>query len=175
MRCSGFVLRGHIGRENQLWKKSVQKIPLFILKHLLNLVVTMDLNGSVLSVIGERQFWKKSGKKFLGFIFGHLLSPVFARAFSNGNLPVIGRHGYLDKNVQKIPWFCFLRCVKPSIYKDFFKHQSCGNRGHMDGKIKVVKKSPKSSPLKKICALNPVNIRVLAVALSTSIGETRMF
>ena len=108
MRCSGFVLRGHIGRENQLWKKSVQKIPLFILKH--------------------------------------LLSPVFARAFFEWQSSCNRRHRFLVKKRQKSSPFYFLRDVKASIYKGFFRHQSCGNRGHVDGRIKIVKKSPKSSP-----------------------------
>ena len=107
MRCLGVLLSAGIGRENQLWKKSVQKIPLFILKHLLNLVVTMDLNGSVLSVIGERQFWKKNGKKFLGFIFRHLLSPVFARAFFEWQSSCNRRHRFLVKKRQKSSHFYF--------------------------------------------------------------------
>ena len=46
---------------------------------------------------------------------------------------------------------------------------------HIDGRIILVKISPKSSPLKKIRALNAVFIRVLAVVLRGHIGETRMF
>lgn len=44
----------------------------------------------------------------------------------------------------------------------------------MDGRTKIVKISPKSSPFKKICALNAVFIMTLAVVLRGHIGETRM-
>jgi hypothetical protein len=43
------------------------------------------------------------------------------------------------------------------------------------GRTILEKKRQKSSPLKKIRALNAVFIRVLAVVLRGHIGETRMF
>lgn len=90
--------------------------------------------------------WKKSVKKFPTFIFKGALKPVFIRCFPNVNLVVIGRHGYLDKNAQKIPWFYFSRYVKVSIYKDFFRHQSCCNRETYGWKDKSGKNQPKIFP-----------------------------
>lgn len=76
------------------------------------------------------------------------------------------------KSVKKFPTFIFKGALKPVFIRCFPNVNLVVIGRHMDGKIKVVKISPKSSPFKKICALNAVFITALAVALSTSIGET---
>ena len=52
----------------------------------------------------------------------------------------------LEKKRQKSSPFYFSTPLKPSVYAVFGTCQSCCNRGHVDGSIKIVKKSPKSSP-----------------------------
>lgn len=79
------------------------------------------------------------------------------------------------KTSKKFLGFIFKGTLKPVFIRVFLDTNLVVIGRHIDGRIILVKISPKSSPLKKIRALNAVFIRVLAVVLRGHIGETRMF